>query len=102
MSVQAVADKIAQKLKPPVTLRAKVLFDFGADGALYVDSTQTPPVLTPDAASATPDLTLTCSLTTFQAILNGAKDPNIAYMTGQLKIKGPLTLAMRLNAFLED
>ncbi len=102
MTLQIIADKIAQKMKPPVTLRAKVLFDFGADGALYVDSTQTPPVLTQDVAGAAPDLTLSCSLTTFSAILNGTKDPNIAYMTGQLKIKGPLALAMRLNAFLED
>jgi putative sterol carrier protein len=85
-----------------VTLRAKVLFDFGADGALYVDSTQTPPLLTQDVAGAVPDLTLTCSLAHFTAILDGVKDPNIAYMTGQLKIKGPLTLAMRLNTFLED
>ena len=102
MTLAAVTTKIQQKLKPPVLLRAKILFDFGVDGLIYIDSTQIPPVLRNDLGDAIPDLTLTCSLTNFAAILDGTKDPNIAYMTGQLKIKGPLSLAMRLNAFLEE
>jgi putative sterol carrier protein len=31
------------------------------------------------------DCTLICSLDTFDGILNGTKDPNIAFMMGQLK-----------------
>ncbi|MES2728878.1 MAG: SCP2 sterol-binding domain-containing protein [Pseudomonadota bacterium] len=102
MTLAVITTKIQQKLAPPVTLRAKVLFDFGADGVLYIDTTQSPPVLTHNSDGVTPELTLQCTLATFAAILAGVKDPNIAYMTGQLKIKGPLSLAMRLNAFLED
>jgi putative sterol carrier protein len=101
MSVETVEAAIKRKLSGPVTLRTKVLFDFGAEGFVYVDSTASPPVVS-SAEQQTPDLTLKTSLATFEAILAGTKDPNIAYMTGALKIQGPLGLAMRLNSFLED
>ena len=93
--------KIKQKMAFAPPIGAKIKFDFGDQGAVFVDAVQTPPVLSQDEKGEA-DLTLSCSLDTFSAILTGTQDPNIAFMTGKLKIKGSMGLALKLNAILED
>ncbi|HRC27696.1 MAG TPA: SCP2 sterol-binding domain-containing protein [Alphaproteobacteria bacterium] len=48
------------------------------------------------------DLRLLCTKDLFERILDGQADPAFAFLTGQLKIQGPMGLAMKLNAFLEE
>lgn len=100
MSLDAVTAKIKEKLSMAAGLNAKVKFDFGDEGCVFVDTTQNPPEINHEDAEA--DVVLQCSLDTFQAILNGAQDPNIAFMMGKLKVKGSMGLAMKLNGILED
>lgn len=100
MSLESVTDRIRQKMAAAQGLSAKVKFDFGDDGLILADTTVSPPVLTHDDGES--DVTLICSLDTFDAILAGSKDPNIAFMMGQLKVKGSMGLAMKLNGILED
>ena len=99
MSLETVTEEIRRKLKTAPQIKARVKFDFGDDGIVFVDSTQDPPVISHDDAEA--DTTLACSLTTFQALLDGAQDPNIAFMMGKLKVRGSMGLALKLNAMLE-
>ncbi|MCB1555836.1 MAG: SCP2 sterol-binding domain-containing protein [Alphaproteobacteria bacterium] len=100
MSLESLSRRIEEKMKlaPPVS--ASVKFDFGDDGVIFIDGTQTPPVLSHDDEDA--DCTLVCSAETFEKILDGVQDPNIAFMMGKLKVKGSIGLAMKLNAILED
>jgi putative sterol carrier protein len=100
MSIETVTSRIKEKLTQAAGLKAKVKFDFGADGLVYVDTTQTPPLISNEDSDA--DTTLVCSITTFEGILAGTQDPNIAFMMGKLKIKGSMGLAMKLNSILED
>ncbi len=100
MSLDSVTDQIKQKMAMAHGLTAKVKFDFDEDGMIFVDTNENPPVISHDDEEA--DLTLSCSIETFQDILNGAQDPNIAFMMGKLKVKGSMGLAMKLNAVLED
>lgn len=93
-------DKIRSKMARAVGLSARVKFDFGEDGRLFVDSTQTPPLLSQDDSEA--DVTFECTLETFEAILAGRQDPSLAFMMGKLKVRGSMGLAMKLNAILED
>lgn len=102
MSLDNIQSQIQQKLAMAAGLNAKVLFDFGDDGKLYVDSTQSPVVIEQTEAPEEPDLTLICSKDTFEGILSGSQDPNIAFMMGKLKVKGSMGLAMKLNGILED
>lgn len=81
-------------------LNAKAKFDFGDDGMIFVDTTQTPPEISHDDQEA--DIVLVCALDTFEKILQGTQDPNIAFMMGKLKVKGNMGLAMKLNSILED
>jgi len=100
MALEEVTGQIKQKMQQALGLKAKVKFDFGADGIVFVDTTQDPPVISHDDAEA--DTTLSCSLETFQGILAGTQDPNIAFMMGKLKVQGSMGLAMKLNGILED
>ncbi len=100
MNTQQIKEKIKAKLSTAQALGAVVCFDFGDDGTVFVDMTKTPAVLLEAHDDA--DLTVTTSAATFAAILEGTQDPNIAFMMGKLKVKGPMGLAMKLNTMLED
>lgn len=100
MSLETITNQIKQKMSMAAGLNAKVKFDFGDDGFIFVDTNQTPPEISQEDAEA--DLVLITSKETFEGILNGTQDPNIAFMMGKLKVKGNMGLAMKLNAILED
>lgn len=100
MSLDPIIAKFNEKMKAHPEFRASVKFDLGADGIIHVDASKRPGIVTASDGEAT--LTLTLSKDLLAGFLNGTKDPNIAYLTGKLKIRGPMGLAMKLNAFLED
>ena len=100
MSIDAITAKIKEKMALAAGLNAKVKLDFGDEGVVHVDATQTPPAVSNEDGEA--DLTLTTSTDTFKGILDGSQDPNIAFMMGKLKVQGSMGLAMKLNGILED
>ncbi len=100
MGLEEITEKIRRKLAAAGHIKARVKFDFGDDGLVFVDSTQDPPLVSNSDAES--DTTLVCSMTTFEGLLAGTQDPNIAFMMGKLKVKGSMGLAMKLNAVLED
>lgn len=67
---------------------------------LVVDATQSPPAMSTTDADA--EVALSASLQTFEGILNGTQDPNIAFMMGKLKVQGSMGLALKLNGVLES
>lgn len=100
MSFETVTQAIKSKMEMAAGLDAKMKFDFGDEGVVFVDATQNPPVVSHEDEEA--DCTLACSLETFQGFMDGSQDPNIAFMMGKLKVKGSMGLAMKLNSILED
>lgn len=99
MSLETVTARIKEKLSFAPQINATVKFDFGEDGVVFVDATQSPPVISHDDAEAV--TTLSCSIETFTKIMDGAQDPNIAFMMGKLKVRGSMGVAMKLNGILE-
>ena len=99
MTLDDIVTKTRQKTAYATGFNACVLFDFGDDGCVHVDATQSPAEITTENKDA--DVTLVTSIETFGKILNGESDPNIAFMMGKLKIRGSMGLALKLNAFLE-
>jgi putative sterol carrier protein len=94
-------DEIAEKLKDRIGgFNHTVKFDFDDEGILFVDATQNPPVVSNNDDDA--EVTLRTSVETFQKILKGEQDPNLAFMMGKLKVSGSMGLALKLNAMLEE
>lgn len=100
MSLDTVKQDLKARFSTAPDINAKIKFDFGDDGVLFIDATQRPPAVSNDDADA--DCTLICSAETFSAILNGTQDPNIAFMMDKLKVKGNMGLALKLNSILEE
>lgn len=100
MTLESVTEKITKKMSRASSLNARVKFDFGDDGIIFVDATQTPPMVSNIDEDA--DTTLICSIATFDAIMDGRQDPNVAFVMGKLKVQGSMGLALKLNGFLED
>lgn len=100
MSLEDVTKSIKEKMALAAGLNARVKFDFGDDGLIFVDATQTPPVVSHDNEDA--DCTLKCSLDTFKGFMAGTQDPTMAFMMGKLKVNGSMGLAMKLNSIIED
>ena len=97
MSLDEIAGKLETRL---VGFNHTLKLDFEEDGILFVDATQTPPMVTQEDKDA--EVTLRTSIETFQKILKGEQDPNIAFMMGKLKVSGSMGLALKLNSMLED
>lgn len=100
MTLDEIVAKIRQKTTYATGFHARVLFDFGDDGFVHVDASQSPAEITTEEKEA--DVTLATSIDTFSKILNGESDPNIAFMMGKLKIRGSMGLALKLNSLLES
>lgn len=100
MSLESVTENIKAKMALAAGLNAKVKFDFGDDGLIFVDATQNPPEVSHEDNAA--DCTLKCSLDTFKGFMEGTQDPTMAFMMGKLKVDGSMGLAMKLNSIIED
>jgi putative sterol carrier protein len=72
------------------------------DDTIHVDCSERPAIVTKGDVDKDSDVTLIANLDVFRGLMDGTKDPNMAFMMRQLKIKGSMGVAMRLNAILED
>ncbi len=100
MSFTDIENKLREKLSYAPQLGAKIKFDFGDDGMIFIDGTQTPAVMNNEDEDA--DTVFLCKVDVFKSIVDGTQDPTMAYMMGKLKIKGSMGVAMKLNSLLED
>jgi len=94
-------DDLAEQMQKRLTgFNHTAKFDFEEDGILFVDATQSPPAVSNEDNDA--EVTLRCSLETFEKIVRGDTDPTIAFTLGKLKVSGSMGLALKLNSFLES
>jgi putative sterol carrier protein len=100
MSLDALTKTVKEKAAQNVSLGHTVLFDLGAEGAIFWDGTQNPAVITNDKSEA--ETTLKLSAASLQKMLDGAMNATLAYMTGSLKISGSMGVALKINAMMED
>jgi putative sterol carrier protein len=97
MTLDELTQGLRERLGDNPNLGATIKFDFGDEGAIFVDGTVNPPVVTTGGGDAQCNLTL--SKDDFETMAKGGLDPTMAYMTGRLKVDDIAT-AMRIGAFL--
>ncbi len=97
MALEDIAEKLKTRM---VGFNHTAKFDFDDEGILFVDATQNPVVVSNNDDEA--EVTLRTSIETFEKILSGNQDPNIAFMMGKLKVSGSMGLALKLNGMLEE
>lgn len=71
-----------------------VKFDIKGEGSICIDENGA----RIDDGDA--DCTLTASVDTFEALMDGSQNPTAAFMTGKLKVDGDMGMAMKLGALL--
>jgi putative sterol carrier protein len=78
---------------------AVVKFVVEDQGAVVVDATQSPPVVTVNG-DAEAETTIAASEDVFQDLMDGTLNPTSAYMSGKLGIDGSMPIAMKLASAL--
>ncbi len=100
MGLESLTEEIRRRAATEAGLGARVKIAFGDGGAILIDATRTPPEVSNEDGEAA--CTIRISLADFEKVLAGELDPNLAFMTGRLKVEGDMGLALRLAAFLGD
>lgn len=103
MDLDTLINGIEQKLKMAPPIGARILFDLGDDGMIYLDGREKPAEIE-EVTGEEPEVetTLKMKAENLSKLLNGSLDPTMAFMTGRLKVKGKMGYAMKLSAILED
>ena len=86
----------AMEAKFPEGIDGSALFVMRGEGAVLVDTEGARAAEEGEEA----DVTLTASVETFRALLDGRLSPTIAFMQGRLMVQGNMGLAMRLSSMM--
>ena len=98
MSLEQITDGLRDRVGEDSGLGAKLKFDFGDDGIVFVDASQVPNTVGNDDGEA--DCTITMSMDDFVAMSGGDLDATTAFMMGKLKVAGDMSIAMKLQSVL--
>ena len=102
-TVQEIFDMLANRPVPEqaADINATLQFDLGGEGGgQWYLAVAEGKVSTAAGMAPNPQLTLSVSAADYLALFNGQLNPMNAFMTGKLKVKGDMALAMRLQKFL--
>lgn len=97
MSIETILSAIAQKAAHAKPLGASLKFNFGGE-YIHIDGTGEQNVVSTEDKDA--DCVVSISPADFQALISGNLNPTAAFMTGKIKVKGDLGVAMKLQSFL--
>ena len=98
MVTEALIPKLRERVGRSDMPQARVLFELNGEGALFVDATSSPPSI--EARRDDADVTIEISPGHLDDVLDGRLDPTVAFMTGRLKVRGAMPIAMQLAKVL--
>ena len=95
MMLQELTTRVRTAVGEESGLKAKVKFNFGADGFIFIDGVAKPKQVSNENAES--DITVTVSMEIFQKIIDKKLSPQVALMTGRMRLRGDMRIALRLN-----
>ena len=95
MTLEELTNRVRTAVGEESGLRAKVKFNFGANGFLFIDGAAKPNQVSNENADS--DITITVSMENFQKIIDKKLSPQLALMTGRMRLRGDMRIALRLN-----
>lgn len=96
MSLDSITEQLRSRVGDDSGLGARVKFDLGGDGVVFIDAASNPNTVSNDDGEA--DCTIIISLDDFKTLLAGDLDPTTAFMMGKLKVEGDMAIAMKLSS----
>ncbi len=100
MSLDAITEQLRARVGDDSGFGAKVKFDLGGDGVIFVDATSSPNTVSNDDADADADCTIVVSMKNFKKLLAGDLSPTTAFMMRKIKVEGDMGIAMKLSSIL--
>ncbi len=99
MNLDTTTQKIRTLFANAAGFSDTLTFDFGADGIVSVNGKTHPPEVSNDNIDS--DCTISITLEDFISIIEGALDPQMAFMSGKLSVEGNMGIAMNLASVLK-
>ncbi|MFN7119030.1 MAG: SCP2 sterol-binding domain-containing protein [Saprospiraceae bacterium] len=99
MTFNEISEKIQSQAHRAPQLGKTLKLVLGSEAeVIYVDMTTSPAVITHDNKDA--DCTIVTTIETLEALRSGSLNPMMAVMSGKIKIKGDMGVAMQLQSLL--
>ncbi|MBI5263429.1 MAG: SCP2 sterol-binding domain-containing protein [Bradyrhizobium sp.] len=90
-----ITDRVTASVGAESGLDAVIKFVFPETGILLIDGRTIPNRVTNEDGAS--DITITLKLDNFEKILDQKLNPKIALMTGRMRLRGDIRIAMRLD-----
>jgi len=98
MSLESTITAMAAKAAEASPLGSTLKFNFGDDGQIFIDGTGDTNVVSADDKDA--DCLVNVTYDDFKALVSGDLNPMTAFMSGKIKVKGDMGVAMKLQSLI--
>ena len=98
MTIEEITSVIRSAAQNADSLGATVKFDFGDEGKIHIDGTGDEAVITNEDKEA--DCVLIMDTATYEKLQSGDLNAMMAVMSGKVKIKGDMGIAMKLQNYM--
>lgn len=95
MNLEQITGRVRQAVGAESGLDATIKFVFGQDGVIFIDGVSKPNTV--DNQDRDAKITLTLSMGDFERIIDHKLNPKLALMTGKMRLRGDIRIAMRLD-----
>jgi putative sterol carrier protein len=93
--LQGITERVRKAVGDASGVDARIKFNFGDEGWLFIDAKSTPNQVNNDDQPS--DITIAVSMANFEKIIDGKLNPKLALMTGRMRLRGDIRIAMRLD-----